>query len=189
MAAHKKGAQRAGRTIVFIDESGFMLQPVVRRTWAPRGQTPIHYSWDRHDRCSVISSLTISPLSRRLGLYFDLEDHNITNEDVFDHLVELRRKLGRDLVVVIDRLNAHRTAARRLKERYPNGFHFEWLPPYAPDLNPVEQVWTHTKYGDLANFIPDDIDHLQAEVSVSLFLARQEQQLLRSFFRRAKLPV
>jgi hypothetical protein len=48
---------------------------------------------------------------------------------------------------------------------------------------------THTKYGDLANFILDDIHHLQTEVSVSLFLARQEQQLLRSFFRRANLPV
>ena len=39
---------------MFLDESGFMLQPLRRRTWAPRGQTPIHYAWDRHDRWSVM---------------------------------------------------------------------------------------------------------------------------------------
>jgi transposase len=166
-----------------------MLQPVVRRTWAPRGETPIHYSWDRHDRRSVISAITISPQARRLGLYFDIKDHNIDNEDVFDFLVDLRNGLGRDLDVIIDRLNAHRTAARRLKEYCPKGFRFHWLPPYAPDLNPVEHVWNHTKYSDLANFIPEDIEDLHAAVSVSLQLARQKQELLRSFFKRPRLSL
>jgi transposase len=36
-----KKARRTGRSLVLSDESGFLLQPVVRRTWAPRGQTPI----------------------------------------------------------------------------------------------------------------------------------------------------
>ena len=54
-----------------------MLQPVVRRTWAPRGQTPIQYSWDRRDRLSVISAITVLPQFRRLGLYFNVFDHNI----------------------------------------------------------------------------------------------------------------
>ena len=58
LAAHKKKARRRGRSIVFLDESGFMLQPTVRRTWAPQGQTPIHLSWDRHDRLSVIAANT-----------------------------------------------------------------------------------------------------------------------------------
>ena len=31
----------------------------------------------------------------------------------------------------------------------------EWLPAYAPDLNPVEPAWSHTKYGDLANYVPE----------------------------------
>lgn len=46
-----KGYKKAcdnGWSIVWIDESGFMLQPVVRRTWAPQGHTPIHHSWDHH---------------------------------------------------------------------------------------------------------------------------------------------
>ena len=42
----------------------------------------------------------------------------------------------------------------------PDWIQFEWLPAYAPELNPVEQCWNRTKYSDLPNFIPDDIDHL-----------------------------
>lgn len=49
-----------------------MLQPVVRRTRAPRGQTPVLDCRDRHDRLSVISDLTMSAERRRLGLYFEL---------------------------------------------------------------------------------------------------------------------
>ena len=41
-----------------------MLQPVVRRTWAPQGQTPIQYSWDRHDRLAAIAAITLAPLRR-----------------------------------------------------------------------------------------------------------------------------
>lgn len=59
------------RSIVLIDESGLMLQPVVRRTWAPRGQTPIQHSRDGRDRLSVISAISMAPRRRRLGLYSD----------------------------------------------------------------------------------------------------------------------
>src|SRR5689334_24845986 len=45
---HKKSARRRGAWICFQDESGFSLLPVVRATWAPRGQTPVldhRFSW------------------------------------------------------------------------------------------------------------------------------------------------
>ncbi len=57
----QKNARRAGRSLVFLDESGFMLQPVCRRPWAPRGQTPILRQWDRRDRLSALSALTVAP--------------------------------------------------------------------------------------------------------------------------------
>ena len=46
-----------------------------------------------------------------------------------------------------------RAGAHRLLQRFPNRVQIEWLPAYAPDLNPVEQVWNRTKYTDLANYI------------------------------------
>ena len=166
-----------------------MLQPVVRRTWAPRGQTPVQYSWDRHDRLSALSALTVSPTRRRLGLYFHLQDRNIRSEAVAAFLVDVRRALGRSLLVVWDRWSVHRKAARLLAARLQDRIAFEWFTPYAPELNPTEQVWTHAKYADLANFIPDDLVHLRLEVAASITDQRSTPSLLRSFFAHAKLSL
>jgi transposase len=164
-----------------------MLQPVVRRTWAPEGQTPIHYSWDRRDRLSAISALTVSPERRRLGLYFDIHDHNI-DTDTFESFVRwLRHQVRRGIILVVDRWSVHRSGVRRLLDRFGPQLQVEWLPPYAPELNPVEQVWSHTKYADLANYIPDDAGALADEVINSLDEISTNQQLLRSFFHHAGL--
>jgi len=166
-----------------------MLQPVVRRTWAPRGHTPIHYSWDRHDRLSVISALTVSPQRHRLGLYFQIHRRNIRTQHVLDFLLQLRRQLGRPILVVLDRWSAHRSAVRQLLERDGEPVHVEWLPSYAPELNPVERVWGHTKHDDLANFIPQDLDDLDDEVERSMCASRGKASLLASFFDWAALAL
>ena len=164
-----------------------MLQPVVRRTWAPRGQTPIQYSWDRRDRLSVISAITVSPRRRRLGLYFDILDHNIATDD-FEMFVEgLLRRLQRPITLVMDRWQVHRSGAQRLLRRFAKRVQIEWLPAYAPDLNPVEQVWNRTKYTDLANYVPDDLLSLGRAVAGSIRHTRSATPLLRSFFRHCKL--
>src|SRR5579872_3135517 len=64
--------------VVFLDESGFGLTPSVRRTLAPRGQTPVLEAWDRRDRISAISCITLSPRCGRPGLYFELLPVNKT---------------------------------------------------------------------------------------------------------------
>jgi hypothetical protein len=54
LAAGKKNASRLNATLVFLDESGLMMAPLVRRTWAPRGQTPILLQRTRsRDKVSV----------------------------------------------------------------------------------------------------------------------------------------
>ena len=164
-----------------------MLQPLVRRTWAPRGQTPVMYSWDRHDRLSVIAALSVSARRRQIGLYFRTHEKNITAEEVETFLRQVQRSLGRKLIVVIDRWSVHRKAAKALAT--DDRFWIEWLPPYAPDLNPVEHVWNHTKYGDLANYIPDDLLDLELELDWSIDQTRRRPELLRSFFHAAGLEV
>ena len=162
-----------------------MLQPLVRRTWAPEGQTPVMYSWDRHDRLSVIAGLSLSPRRHRIGLYFAVHDKNVKAEEAEEFLRQVQRLLGKKLIVVMDRWAVHRKVARMLAgdER----FRIEWLPPYAPDLNPVEHVWNHTKYGDLANFVPDDLLDLELELECSIDQTRKRPELLRSFFHAAEL--
>jgi len=189
--AYQEGLPHAvrGWSIVIIDESGFMLQPVVRRTWAPKGQTPIQYSWDRHDRLSAIAALTVAPQQRRLGLYFQLHAHNIRFDDVIAFLDLIHRHLRRKFILILDRYNVHRKAVRLLQEAGVEWLEVEWLPSYAPDLNPVEMVWNHTKYADLANFIPDHIQHLQEAVTTSIGATRNVHRLKRSFFAHAGLEI
>ncbi len=174
---------------MLIDESGYMLQPLVRRTWAPKGETPIQYSWDRHDRLSVIAGITVSPVRQRLGLYFRIHCQNVTSEQVIEFVTLLHRHLGRKFILVLDRYSVHRKAVRLLREEHPDWFEVEWLPAYAPELNPVEMVWNHSKYGDLANFIPEDVNDLQQAVRTSLENTRGQTQLLRAFFRYTGLEL
>ncbi len=166
-----------------------MLQPTVRRTWAPTGHTPLHFSWDRHDRLSVISGISISPQRRHLGLYFDITDHNIATDD-FERFVDaVQRQLGRPLILVMDRWSVHRSAGKRLEARSGHRIEIEWLPAYAPELNPAEQIWKHTKYDDMANFIPEDKFDLADEICQSIRQTRSNQALLRSFFEHAGLSL
>lgn len=164
-----------------------MLQPLRRRTWAPKGHTPVQFSWDRRDRLSVVSALTVSPQRRRLGLYFQIHWHNIHFAEFVALPLLVHRHLGRKCILVLDRYSVHRKAVRVLQQRGAEWFEVERLPPYAPDLNPTEQVWNHSKYADLANFIPEDADHLYAELVESLEGQKHEFNLLRSHFHYAKL--
>ena len=160
LAANKKGAKRKLVPIVFLDESGFMLQPVRRRTWAPSGKTPQQDAWDRHDRLSVVVLIGVSPLRHRLSLYFTFQSENVRTEHMVCLLRQLHYHYRSQVILVWDRLSAHRSAAAYFEAHRPDWFQFEWLPAYAPELNPVEQCWNHTKYADLPNFIPGDLDHL-----------------------------
>ncbi len=172
---------------MFLDESGFMLQPIRRRTWAPRGQTPVQKAWDRHDRLSVISAITVSPQTRRLGLYFQIHHENIRAPHIVEFLTGLHRHLRRKSIVVWDRYSVHRKATRELLDRQKSWFDFEFLPGYAPELNPVEFVWNHTKYAQLANYIPEDLIDLKIEVDLALETECNNQTFLRSCFGFARL--
>lgn len=166
-----------------------MLQPLLRRTWAPRGQTPEINAWDRHDRLSAVAALTLTPCRRRIGLYFELLDHNACAEDFFWFIVRLHREVKRDLVVVWDRLGAHRKAARILTRLDCNWVHFEYLPAYCPELNPVEHVWNTTKWGTLANWPAPDIQAVTDRVHADFEDQAATQEVLRGHFAWAGLDL
>ena len=94
----------------------------------------------------------------------------------------------RPLVVVLDRLNVHRAAVCELHGRGAAWLDVEWLPAYAPDLNPVEALWTHAKYSALSNFVPNDVDHPYDAVVTAVGDVHFRPSLMQSFFQNAKLP-
>jgi transposase len=185
-------ARRRKAHLVFLDESGFMLTPTVRRTLAPRGQTPILRSWDRHDRISAISAVTVSPKRRRVGLYFRLlpDDANAHGEDTVDFLRQLRRHIPGPMTLLWDRGQIHDRSkvVRAYLAGHPEVV-TEKLPSYAPETNPDEMVWQHTKHGRLANFAPEDTAELRAVLVEEFGRIHGKPELLSAFIRHAGVPV
>jgi transposase len=95
----------------------------------------------------------------------------------------------RKVILIWDRWRVHRSAATILQERYPDRLDIEWLPAYAPELHPTEQIWNHTKYGDLANFIPDHLNDLTDAVMISITAQHHDNDLIRGFFEYVQLEL
>lgn len=177
--------------LVFIDESGLMMAPLVRRTWSPQGQTPLlHQRTCSHKKVSVIAALCIPPCRSRLRLYFRLHpDANINAQAVESFLKNLLKELSGAIIIVWDSFPPHRAIKiRQLCEKHRR-LHICYFPAYAPELNPVENVWGHTKMNPMANMIALDIDTLAQQSRTTIRGLQRKQHLLRAFFRKAGLSL
>ena len=133
--------------------------------------------------------MTLSPTRRQIGLPFQIHEENIRTATAVAFVKQLRRQLGRPLIVVWDRWQVHRSAAKQMATSRTKSIEFEWLPAYAPELNPVEPRWSHAKYSQLANFVPDDTPQLKRSVRSALKKQSREHTLKRSFFKSARLKL
>lgn len=174
--------------MAFLDESGFLLIPTVRRTWAPRGDTPVIRHRYRHDRISAISAVTVSPRRQRCGFYAHLHVTNITHAEVAIFLRLLLRHLRGAIIVLWDGGPIHRGPdVRTVLRRHPR-LHVERFPAYAPELNPDELAWSYLKM-QLANGRPDDVRALLADLSRAIKGIRRHSELSRGFVVGSELPL
>jgi transposase len=167
------------------------MSPLVRRTQALRGQTPVYEVQGQHrQKLSVIAALALSPGRELPQLLFQAyPDSYIDQVKAAAFLEELLAQLPGPLVVVWDRGNMHRgPAIREVLTRHPR-LSLESLPPYAPMLNPVEHLWNHLKYSELANFVPRSLLVLEVMARASLEVVQQDGTRLCSFYRSTELPV
>lgn len=184
-------AWRRRAHVAFLDESGFLLTPLVRRTLAPRGQrVPLRCS-ATHDRISTISCVTLSPQAMHVGLYFRLlVNCNVHGEDVVEFLEYLTGQVPGEWTVVWDRNQIHSrsSAVQAWLSRHPQVV-VEDFPAYDPDANPDEWVWSWAKYGRLCNLCPKDIDELFDYVIDALVDVKHDCHMLASFVMDAGVPL
>ena len=188
MACDKKGAQEQAATLVFWDEGGFSLKPSVRRTWAPRGQTPIlrhKFNWQRlHAACGLVCQ----PDGSGCDLLLWVQEQTIKEDAVIAYLSALHEQVAGRLWVLWDGLPAHRSK----KVQQYIAYSAEWLqvhrlPAYAPELNPVEYVWSPMKGKDLANFCPDTLTQVRQQVDKAHQRVRQDRTELYDFLAASTL--
>ena len=143
--------------------------------------------WQRRDKISAISGLSVSPKRRRIGLYWRLHINNIQQPEVCDFLRHFLRHLCGHVIVIWDDLNTHRAEPIRDPcRRFPR-LHLERLPAYAPELNPDEGVWHHLKDA-LANGRPNDLTDLIEDLLDGLYALHASQPTLRNCIHRSELP-
>jgi hypothetical protein len=106
VAAAEKGAVEEGRTILFVDQSGFYLLPSVVRTYAPVGRTPVLRERLSRDHLSVISGISLEG-----KLYMMEQQRAFKGDDVVRFLEHLLRQIAGKLLVVWDGSPIHRGRA------------------------------------------------------------------------------
>ena len=161
MAAAEKRALKEGRTIVFCDQSGFYLLPMVVRTYAPVGKTPILHEHLSRDHLSAMSGITLEG-----KLYMIEQEKAFKGEDVVRFLKHLMRRIPGKLLVIWDGSPIHRGRAVKgfLASGAARRVQLEQLPGYAPNLNPDEGVWRYLKCVELKNLCCQSLSELKVEL-------------------------
>jgi transposase len=187
LAPRKKNAARLAAHLVFIDESGFLLIPSVRKTWSPVGQTPIVLHRYRHDRISAISGIAVSSKRFHCTLYCQLYEDNIQGEEVAAFLRHLLHQVHGHLIVLLDNGKIHRCDPVQELLARTSRLHLTPFPTHAPELNPDEGVWNHLKSA-LANGRPDTQAELMDVLSNEICSLAASQSLLQACIHQSNLP-
>src|SRR5215813_14116775 len=171
-----------GRTIVWVDQSGFYLLPLAVRTWAPRGQTPVVRVPLTHDHLAAISGIT--PDGR---LFMQTQDHAYRSPDVMRFLRVLLRKIRGQLLVIWDGAPIHRGQPIKdfLRQGAAKRLHLEHLPGYAPELHPDEGIWNHLKRVELANLCCQDLAALALALRRTKERLRHKRAVIQACVRQA----
>ena len=184
-------AHRRGAYLVFVDESGFMLAPVLRRTFSPRGHRPVNKSAEPHERISVIGAMTISPERRHFGFHSQLlnDNANFHGDSVVTFIDTVRRAILKPITLLWDGIRIHGAEPVATYLAKHRTIVVEPFPPCAPELNPVDKVWGYVKYDRLPNFAPPNLAELRTGITAEFSRLQQRPHLLEALFRRTGLTL
>ncbi|GAA0515829.1 IS630 family transposase [Deinococcus depolymerans] len=144
---------------MYLDEVGFSLKGVRRRTWSTRGVTPLVTLPANWEKLSTIGAITSD------GRFFQqTKSGAIRSGDVIRFFQHLLRHVQGEIVVVLDNAGIHRAKATQAFVETHERLSLVFLPPYAPELNPIELVWAYVKRNVLGNFCARSVSELKAKL-------------------------
>lgn len=184
-----KRSRERHATIVFADEAGFRMIPLVKKQWAQRGQTPVVKHRNRWFRkVSVIGGLAAAPDGDPLQVYLDWYPGSHVDQDkVVMFLKHLVKQIPGKITVLWDNLSSHKgPKVRRFLSDHPQ-VELCYLPPYAPELNPIESLWCMSKYHRMANLDLNTLDDLESTARNAVGEVTQQQNLLDACIRHSEL--
>mgnify|MGYP002758698583 CR=1 FL=1 len=142
---------------MWADEVGISMKPVIGNTWATRGNTPTIFAKTNWEKLSVIGGITSQ------GQFFQqTHEGSIKAPGFISFLTHLLRHIEGKLTVVVDNAKIHRAKIVMEFVAKHERLTITHLPPYSPELNPIELVWAYVKRHCLANFCPENLGQLKA---------------------------
>ena len=185
-----------GAWICFEDEAGQGLRPPKGTTWGRCGHTPVVRVTARGThRVSLAALVAVKPGQRPRLFYRAHACHGRKHEkkgldegDYIRLLDAAHQQLGAPIVLVWDNLNTHRSARMRRYLATRDWLTVFHLPPHAPELNPVEGVWSHLKRS-LANLTKHTIDQLTRLIKTRLKRIQHRPALLTGLLTHTHLPI
>jgi transposase len=192
----KKARAATGGWICFADEAGHHRRPPRGRTWGRRGRTPIvRVSCRRSGRVSIAGLLAMRPGSRTRLCYrirvhrgHKGERRSLAETDYIRLLDGAHQLLRAPIILVWDRLNTHLSATMKQMIAARTWLTVFLLPAYAPELNPVEGLWAHSKRS-LANLAAGTVDRLEVLVRNRLKRLQYRPVTLDGFIAETGLPL
>ena len=149
LVSDKKKARSLRSWIVFQDESGVSQRPSIRRTWAPKGETPVLIHAFNWKKMSIAAALAYRWDGKRSRLFFQTKPDSYNEDSLIAFLKDLKREFrGKKCILIWDGLPGHKSKKMKayLASQKKRLF-VEMLPGYSPDLNPVESLWGNIKGG------------------------------------------
>lgn len=122
------------------------------------------------------------------NFYFRLFAGSIKAPQVIEFLAHLQRQIGGKLTIIWDGLPVHKSRlVREFVAERRGRMELEFLPAYAPELNPVEYIWGYCKQHELPNLCPKDFAQLSRAARNALARMRRRTTLVQSFWKQAEL--
>jgi transposase len=178
-----------GATIGFHDETGFSDRAIVRTTWSKKGVTPIITSSGGWKSRTVVGTLLARPNGTYARIVFSVLPHTLHAKDFLIYLKLLKQRMrGRKLILLLDGLSAHRAKQVTLWiQKNKSWLTTHRFPAYAPELNPIEYVWSSSKGKDLAGICPKDMKELERYIKKSMKRMNTSSKVLKGCLKRSEL--
>jgi hypothetical protein len=175
-------------TLVLIDESGFCLVSPLKRSWSPRGQTPTaRTSLNHHQRLNLFGALLVSPSLRKIRLSTRSFLCSLRSGHTIVFLKQLLRLKKGPLFIVWDNHKIHLSPqTQEFIENHPC-LHVYRFPTCAPELNPVEFVWTQVSQSQ-TGFAPLDMQALGKRIKAGVARTRNSPTRLLACLKASGLP-
>ena len=160
--------------LVYFDEAGFSLVPVVPYAWQAPGQQIELPSSTHHRRLNVLGFL-----KRDNTLVPYVVEGSVSTEMVIACIEAFSKRLSKATVLVLDRASIHTAKAlQEARARWQKkGLHLFFLPSYSPELNVIERLWQEIKYRWLPLWAYEGWEKLKAALDEVLVGVGEKYQI------------